>query len=82
MRQDQTFSLPIGTISGRLIALCGDSPMILIRSLPLFGRYTPMSSILIGASFLSFVVYWAAHFRRELMVVRNLLDYACNLILY
>jgi len=55
--------------------------MILIKSLPLFGRYTPMSSIIVAASFLSFTVYWTAHFRRELMVVRNLLDYACNLIL-
>ena len=55
--------------------------MMLIKSLPLFGRYTEMSSILIGVSFLSFLVYWATHFRRELTVVRNLLDYACNFIL-
>ncbi len=52
--------------------------MILIRSLPLFGRYAEMSSILIGVSIFSFLIYWAIHFRRELMVVRNLLDYAFN----
>jgi hypothetical protein len=55
--------------------------MILIRSLPMFGRYAEMSSILISMSFFSLLIYWATHFRRELMVVRNLLDYACNLLL-
>jgi len=53
--------------------------MTLIRFLPLFGRYAEMSSILIGVSFFSFLIYWATHFRRELTVVRNLLDYTCNL---
>jgi hypothetical protein len=55
--------------------------MILTKPLPLFGRFTDMGSILIGLSFLSFLVYWVSHFRRELTVVRNLLDLACNLIL-
>jgi hypothetical protein len=55
--------------------------MLLIKSLPLFGRYTEISSILIGVSFLSFLIFWATHFRRELTVVRNLLDYACALLL-
>ncbi len=55
--------------------------MILIRSLPMFGRYAEMSSILIGVSFFSLLIYWATHFRRELTVVRNLLDYTCNLLL-
>ena len=50
--------------------------MILIRSLPMFGRYAEMSSILLGVSFFSFLIYWATHFRRELTVVRNLLDYS------
>jgi len=44
----------------------------------MFGRYAEISSILIGMSFLSLLIYWAIHFRRELMVVRNLLDYAFN----
>jgi hypothetical protein len=47
----------------------------------MFGRCTEISSILIGVSFLSLLIYWATHFRRELMVVRNLLDYAGSLIL-
>jgi hypothetical protein len=55
--------------------------MILTRFFPLFGRYAEMSSILIGVSFISFLFYWATHFRRELVVVRNLLDYAGNLLL-
>ena len=55
--------------------------MILTRTFLLFGRYTEMSSILIGVSFVSFLLYWATHFRRELTVVRNLLDYAGNLML-
>ena len=55
--------------------------MILTRFFPLFVRYTEMSSILIGVSFLSFLIYWATHFRRELTVVRNLLDYAYSLSL-
>jgi len=56
--------------------------MILTRFFPLFGRYMDMSSILIGVSFISFLVYWATHFRRELTVIRNLLDYAYSLSLY
>jgi hypothetical protein len=44
-------------------------------------RYAQMSSILLGVSFLSFMIYWATHFRRELTVVHNLLDYACGLAL-
>jgi hypothetical protein len=55
--------------------------MILTKPLPLFERFTDMGSVLIGLSFLSFLVYWVSHFRRELTVVRNLLDYAGNLLL-
>jgi hypothetical protein len=55
--------------------------MMLTRSLPAFGRYTEMSSILIGVSSVSFLLYWATHFRRELTVVRNLLDCAGSQIL-
>jgi len=54
--------------------------MTLITTLPVFGRCTEMSSILIGVSFVSFLVYWATHFRRELTVIRNLLDYAFSLL--
>jgi len=53
--------------------------MMQLRSLPLFGHYAEMSSILLGVSFFSFLIYWATQFRRELTVVRNLLDYAWNL---
>ena len=31
---------------------------------------------------MSILVYWATHYRRELMVVRNLVEYAGNLTLY
>jgi hypothetical protein len=55
--------------------------MILTNSLPVFGRYTEMSAILMGVIFISFLVYWATHFRRELTVVRNTLDHAGSLIL-
>ena len=55
--------------------------MMLIRSLPVFGRYAEMSSILIGVSFFSLLIYWATHFRRELTVVRNLLDYTAVMLL-
>ena len=40
----------------------------------MFERYTEISSILIGMSVISFLVYWATHFRRELTVTLNLLD--------
>ena len=40
----------------------------------MFERYTEISTILIGMSFVSFLIYWATHFRRELAVTLNLLD--------
>ena len=46
----------------------------------MFKRYTEISSILIGMSFISFLVYWATHFRRELTVTLNLLDCARSFI--
>ena len=43
-------------------------------------RYTVFIFMLTGVSFLSFVIYWATHFRREFSVVFNLLAYVFNQI--
>jgi hypothetical protein len=40
----------------------------------MFERYTEISTILIGMSVISLLVYWATHFRRELTVTVNLVD--------
>lgn len=45
------------------------------------GRYTALIFMLIGVTFLSFVIFWATHFRREFSVVLNLLAYIFNQII-
>ena len=47
----------------------------------MFARYANIGCVLIGVTFVSVAIYWATHFRRELMVVRNLLDYGFTMLL-